>query len=75
MQHSPRDQHTHDMLDFFLNLIVGPELAPQVRVPSSLPVLYIIDILTVISLLTDPLSGGRLVLSHFCCLGLVQENN
>ena len=40
MQHSPKDQHTHDMLDFFLNLIVGPELAPQVRVPSSLPVLY-----------------------------------
>ena len=41
MQHSPKDQHTHDMLDFFLNLIVGSELAPQVRVPSSLPVLYI----------------------------------
>ena len=38
--HSPGDQHTHDMLVFFVNLIIGPELAPPVHVYSSLPVLY-----------------------------------
>ena len=40
MGHSPIDLHTHDMLVFFLNLVVGPELAPPVHVYSSLPVLY-----------------------------------
>ena len=42
MGHSPIDLHTHDMLVFFLNLVVGPELAPPVHVDFSLPVLYII---------------------------------
>ena len=41
MGHSPIDLHTHDMLVFFLNLVVGPELAPPVHVCSSLPVLYV----------------------------------
>ena len=41
MGHSPIDLHTHDMLDFFLNLVIGPELAPPVHVYFSLPVLYI----------------------------------
>ena len=40
MGNSPTDMHTHDMLVFFLNLIVGPELAPPVQRGSSLPVLY-----------------------------------
>ena len=40
MGNSPTDLHTHDMLVFFLNLIVGPELAPPVQRGSSLPVLY-----------------------------------
>ena len=39
MGHSPIELHTHDMLVFFLNLVVGPELAPPVHVYSSLPVL------------------------------------
>ena len=41
MGHSPIDLHTHDMLVFFLNLVVGPELAPPVHVDFSLPVLYV----------------------------------
>ena len=41
MGHSPIDLHTHDMLVFFLPLVVGPELAPPVHVDFSLPVLYI----------------------------------
>ena len=41
MGHSPIDLHTHDMLVFFLNLVVGPELAPPVHVDFSLPVLYL----------------------------------
>ena len=41
MGHSPTDMHTHDMLVFFLPLVVGPELAPPVHVDFSLPVLYI----------------------------------
>ena len=49
MQHSPGGQHTHDMLVFIVNLIVGSELAPQVRVPSSLPVLYVIIILGLVA--------------------------
>ena len=41
MGNSPTDMHTHDMLVFFLNHIVGPELAPPVQRGSSLPPLYI----------------------------------
>ena len=41
MGNSPIDLHTHDMLVFFLNLVVGPELAPPVHVDFSLPVLYL----------------------------------
>ena len=41
MGHSPTDMHTHDMLVFFLPLVVGPELAPPVHVYFSLPVLYL----------------------------------
>ena len=44
MGHSPIDLHTHDMLVFFLNLVVGPELAPPVHVDFSLPVLYIFNL-------------------------------
>ena len=44
MGHSPIDLHTHDMLIFFLNLVVGPELAPPVYVDFSLPVLYLFGI-------------------------------
>ena len=40
MGNSPTDMHTHDMLVFFLPLVVGPELAPPVHVDFSLPVLY-----------------------------------
>ena len=40
MGNSPTDMHTHDMLVFFLNHIVGPELAPPVQRGSSLPPLY-----------------------------------
>ena len=40
MGHSPIDLHTHDMLVFFLSLVVGPEMAPPVHVYFSLPVLY-----------------------------------
>ena len=46
MGNSPTDMHTHDMLVFFLNHIVGPELAPPVHVYSSLPVLYNYGFLT-----------------------------
>ena len=45
MGHSPIDLHTHDMLVFFLNLVVGPELAPPVHVDFSLPVLYFLQVL------------------------------
>ena len=40
MGNSPTDLHRHEMLIFFLNHIVGPELAPPVQRGSSLPVLY-----------------------------------
>ena len=43
MGHSPIDLHTHDMLVFFLHLVVGPELAPPVHVDFSLPVLYLLS--------------------------------
>ena len=65
MGNSPTDMHTHDMLVFFLPLVVGPELAPPVHVDFSLPVLYFLQ-------LSFPSERSELI---FIDIGFLQEQH
>ena len=44
---SPGGEHTHDMLVLFVNLIVGLENHPPVQRDSSLPVLYLENLIKI----------------------------